>query len=664
MAELAALDRAAGVGAPDGVAASGAVMISAIGGAGGVGKTWLALTWAHRNLHRFPDGQLFVDLHGFSPTGRPISPAEALRGLLDALGVAPDHVPSGPDAQAALYRGLIAGRRMLVVLDNAATAEQVVPLLPGSPTCTVLVTGRTTLASLIDRYGARHLALDVLHHGEARDLLARRLDERRVAAELEVTDELIRLCGRHPLALAITARHAATRPGIPLAEFAAELRELGLQALDHDTDPAASLPAVLSWSLRQLTEQQRLVFALLGIIPGPDIDLSAAAALAGLSESRTRKALRVLEEHSLLDRYEGGRHRMHDLVRAYAATTAERVLPAGAGETALRRVVDFYLHTAHAADRLLNPHRQPLQPALPVDTPHRHELADDATALAWFDAEHINVIAAQRAAAEGGRYRTVADLAWALASFHERRGYLHDRVVAWQTVLDVCAHLPPAIRVRAHRHLGRAHTELGHHNTGIEHLGHALAQAEGSDDTTQQAHCHRELGRALGQAGDDRLALQYAVRALELFRTLDNPVGVANALNQAGWCAARLGEYDTARAHCRDALVLHRRHDHLSGTAATLDTLGYVEHRDGHHDRAVHHYEQALELRRELGNTYRCADTLDRLGHPLAALGDHRRARAVWEEALRLYRQQGRDDATRVQRQLDDLDGPLAKSPL
>ncbi|MEU4524607.1 BTAD domain-containing putative transcriptional regulator [Amycolatopsis sp. NPDC024027] len=233
-AELAEGPQPASTGSETGAGTT--VVISAIGGAGGIGKTWLALAWAHRHTEGFPDGQLFVDLHGFSPTQQPMAAAVAVRGFLDALGVDPDRIPTDLDAQAALYRSLVADRRMLIVLDNAATAEQVVPLLPGSPSCTVLVTCRTRLASLIDRHGARHLQLDVLTHDEARALLAARLGADRVAAEPGAVDELVALCGGYPLALSITARHAATRPDVPLTEIGAELRELGLEMLDHDTD--------------------------------------------------------------------------------------------------------------------------------------------------------------------------------------------------------------------------------------------------------------------------------------------------------------------------------------------------------------------------------------------------------------------------------------------
>ncbi|KOX19280.1 hypothetical protein ADK67_33905 [Saccharothrix sp. NRRL B-16348] len=670
VAELAELDGAPSAAAPAGrdTAAPGivsgapavgtAVMISAIGGTGGVGKTWLALAWAHRNLRRFPDGQLFVDLHGFSPTGMPAEPGDAVRGFLGALGVDPGGFPPDLDAQAALYRSLVAGRRMLIVLDNAATAEQVVPLLPGSPTCTVLVTGRTTLPSLIDRYGARHVQLDVLTQVEARALLAARLGDHRVDAEPDATDELIELCGRHPLALAITARHAATRPTLPLAEFAAELRDLGLEALDHDTDPAASLPTVLSWSLRHLTDDQRRVFALLAIAPGPDIGLSAATSLTGLPEAQTRQALRVLEDSSLLDRRPHGRYSMHDLVRAYAATTAHDNLPEPVRRAALERVVDFHLHTAHTADQLLNPHRPPIRLDPPTSGARPHPLPDLPAALTWMDTHHPHLLAAQRTAATHRRHHVVWDLAWTLHTFHTWRGHRQDELAVWQAAADATDHLPDlTTRTLAHRLLGRAHAEMGRHEQATEHLGRALTLAEQHHDPTQQAHTHRMLTRVWERRGDDRRALEHAHHALDLYRALDRPVWEAAALNNVGWHAARLGDYDTARLHCQIALTLHRRHHNAAAEAATLDSLGYIDHHTGHHHQAIHHYQLAVSLLRTLGNITETADTLDNLGHPHTALGQHPQARMAWREALELYRQQGREtDAERIQRQLDGLD--------
>ncbi|PSL55851.1 DNA-binding SARP family transcriptional activator [Saccharothrix carnea] len=635
------------------------VVISALAGAGGIGKTWLALHWAHRHTDRFPDGQLFVDLRGFSPEGEPMNPAVAVRGFLDALGVDPGRIPVDLDAQAALYRSLVAGKRMLVVLDNAATADQVAPLLPGTSTGTVLITGRTTLALLIDRHGARHLQLGILTHDEAHTLLARRIGDRRVAAEPVAARELVDLCGRYPLALSIMSRYVSTRPHVPLAEFAAELRELGVDMFDND-DPAVSLPAVLSWSLRGLTDEQRTAFALLGIAPGPDIDLPAAASLTGLPVARTRKVLRALEEHSLLERHPHDRYSMHDLIRAYATTTAHDDLPQPVRRAALDRVVDFYLHTAHTADHHLYPHRGTIQLDPPAVGAHPHPLPDHATALAWMDTHHAHLLAAQHTAAAHCRHQPVWHFAWLLGAFHQTRGHRHDDLAVWQAGLDAAAHLPdPAARIRAHRFLGRTYIGLGQHDEAIGHLRQALVLAEHHHDSSQRALTHHALARAWGQRGDDRQALNHARQALDDCRGLDQPAWEADALNTVGWYSARLGDYDTARDHCQAALILHRRHRHTHGEAYSLDSLGFIDHRTGHHHQAIRHYNQALSLRRTFGHTYEVVDSLDALGHPHAALGDHAQARAVWREALDLYRQQGRDtDAERVQRQLDDLDKP------
>ncbi|MFD0202928.1 MULTISPECIES: AfsR/SARP family transcriptional regulator [Saccharothrix] len=666
--ELAMLDRAAsedGDPRTDPGATTRTVVISAIGGAGGIGKTWLALTWAHRNLHRFPDGQLFVDLQGFSPAGRPIDPADALRGFLTALGVGPGALPADLAAKAALYRSLVTDKRMLVVLDNAAAMDQVVPLLPGGASCTVLVTSRTKLASLIDRHGAHHVPLDVLTPAEARALLAARLGDQRVDADRAVTEELIRLCGCYPLALSITARHAATRPRIPLTEIAAELRDQGMDMLDNDDDPTASLPMVLSWSLRGLTDHQRMVFALLAITPGPDVELPAAAALTGLTEAQTRKALLALENHSLLDRRPDNRYAMHDLVRAHAATTH---LPEPVRQVALERVVDFYLHTARAADHLLYPQRpSAVQPVPPTAGVRPRPLPDRPAALAWMDAHHPHLLAAQRTAAADHRHEAVWHLAWALSTFHMWRGHRHDDLTVWQAAVNAAEHLPDLTsRIHARWRLGHAHAELGRHEQAITYLHDALTLAEHHEDRIEQARIHHALAWTREQQGNHLEALTHARRALVLYRELDQPVWEADALNTVGWLAAHLGEHDTARDHCQAALVLHRRNQDADGEANTLDSLGYIDQHTGRHRQAIDHYQQAVTLYHTVGNTPKAAETLNKLGHSHAALGQRQQAQAAWQQALTLYRRLGRDtDAQRVQQQLADLthEPPTARPP-
>ncbi|NUT45824.1 MAG: transcriptional regulator, SARP family protein [Saccharothrix sp.] len=631
----------------------GTVVTSAICGAGGIGKTWLALTWAHRHLDRFPDGQLFVDLRAFSPDGRPTEPAVAVRGFLDALGVAPDRVPVDPEASAALYRSLVAGKRMLIVLDNAATADQVVPLLPGGDSCTVLVTSRHRLTGLVARHGARPLPLGGLTDDEAHALLVATLGPDRVAADVHATAELITLCGGFPLALGLVAARA--QPDLPLAGAVTELRESGLDALDAD-DPTASLPTVLSWSLRHLTDQQRTTFALLGIAPGPDIGLPAATSLTGLPERETRAALRALADASLVDPRPGNRYTMRDLVRAYAHTLADD-LPVHVRTAALERVVDFYLHTAHTAARLLDPHGPLIRPAPPAPGTRPHPLPDDPAAMAWLDVEHSQLLAAQRTAAACRRHHTVWHLAWTLVPFHQRRGHFRDDLAMWQAASDAAIHLPdPTARIQAYRFLGTAHSDLGWHEEAIEHLHQALLLAEHHHEPLYQASTHHALSWAWEQRGDDLRALEHARRALDLYRGLGNPARAARALNAVGWYAARLGDHATARENCRAALALFRHHQDPLGEADALDSLGLISHQTGDHRQALDHYHEALALYRALGHTYQVAETLDRLGHPHAALQQREQADAAWREARELYREQGREaDAERVRLQLDAL---------
>jgi tetratricopeptide (TPR) repeat protein len=641
----AALDSSVGPG--------GTMLISAVAGTGGMGKTWLALHWAYRHLDDFPDGQLFVDLRGFSPDGQPMAVGAALRGFLDALDAGAP-APVDVHAQAARYRGLVAGKRMLVVLDNAADTAQVVPLLPGSPTVSVLVTSRNRLAGLISGHGAQHLPVGVLSHGGSRALLEARIGAERIAAEPAAVDEILAFCGGFPLALSVIAGRAQMHAHLPLATLATELREAGLHAFDDD-DPAASLSAVLSWSYRALNDDQASAFGLLGIAPGPDISLRAAASLTGLPTSRVGAVLRGLTQSSLLGQDNLARYGMHDLVRRYAIDTAHTGHPETERMAASRRAVDFYLHTARAGDRLLYPHRLPIKLDPPAPGCCPHSPPDHAAAIAWFDAEHRCLLAAQRTAAAHGWQLAVWQLAWTLSSFHLRRGHLQDDVAAWQAGLAAADDLgDPGLRTVAHRCLGHAHARAGRYAAALDHLQQAFTLAKDNDDAYSQGHALWILAWTEKQRGDVRRALAHAAHALCLFRTLGNPAWEADALSGVGWYAAHVGDHDQARHHCDAALALHREHGNRNGEADTLDTLGYIAHHTGDHTRAIDDYQRALDLRRELGNTYEAANTLDQMGHPLVALGQYVRARTAWWKALELYQVQHRSaDVDRVRRQLE-----------
>lgn len=627
--------------------------IAAIGGTGGIGKTWLALNWAHQHLDRFPDGQLFVDLRGFSPDGPPMDPATAVRGFLDALGVDPARFPTDPHVQAARYRDLVAGKRMLIVLDNAATAEQVTPLLPGDTTCTVLVTSRNRLHGLAARHGAHPLPLGMLTDAESHALLAAILGADRVAIEDGAVRELIALCGGFPLPLGLIAARAQS--DLALDEAVSELREWGLDALDAD-DPAASLPAVLSWSLHHLTDEQRTAFALLGIAPGPDIGLPAATSLTGLPERETRVVLRALTDASLLDNNLGGRYAMHDLLRVYAATLAND-LPSPVVTAARERVVDFYLHTAHTADLLLFPHLQQIHLDRPTAGVRPLPLAERSAASAWLDAEHRHLLAAQLVATTDHRHAVVWQLASALTTFHLRSGYRHDNLTVWRSALNATVRLSdPTALAHSHRRIGRAYADLGRFEEADRHLFQALALAEHRDDTNQQAQAHGELSWAWHVRGDDQRALEHARCAFELHHALDHQAAKAHALNMVAWSSARLGEYGTASKHSQAALAMHRRQHDLFGEANIQDVLGWIAHQTGQHNQAIGHYRQALTLFRNLGHTTATADVLEHIGYPYSAVGQHDKARTVWREALEMYQKQGRrDDVTRLEQQLDEL---------
>ncbi len=634
-------------------AGDGPVVISTVAGGGGIGKTALAVHWAHRVADRFPDGQLYLNLRGFDPSGSPIVPGEAVRTLLDAFQVPADRIPSGLDAQAALYRSMIAGRRMLVLLDNARDSDQVRPLLPGTPGCLVLVTSRNQLTGLITGHGARHLSVDVLPPAEARALLSVRLGADRVAEEPEATDELLAHCGGLPLALSIVAGRVQTDPHVALSTVAADLREARLAALDDD-DPAVSLPTVLSWSYDALTPEQTRVLGLLAIAPGPDISLPAVANLAGLPGAKARAVLRGLRQVSLVDQDIAGRYRMHDLVRRYAADRAETQADR---ETALRGLVAFYLHTAHAGEQLIPPPRPPIELSLP-EPAEKRPLADEAAAMAWFTAEHSCLLATQQLAAAQGWHEAVWQVAWTLSRFHQRGSHHHDDVAVWETALQSAAHLDdPAVNAVVHRRLGHALTRTGRHAESFDHLEQAVTWAERASDRNEQAHVHQTLAVHWAQRGENERALVHSTAALDLFRQLDTPVWEAVALNGVGFLRARLGDYDEAREYCEASLALSARHDNREGEAEALDSLGYIAYRTGEHAEAVDRYQRALDIFRDLGDAYLTAYALRAIGDPLAALGRIDEARASWQQALELFEAQQRtEDADGVRALLDGLD--------
>ncbi|MDX3661472.1 BTAD domain-containing putative transcriptional regulator [Streptomyces sp. ID05-26A] len=621
-----------------------AVGVATIAGAGGMGKTWLALQWAHRNLHRFPDGQLFVDLRGFGPDERPMEPDVAIRGFLHALGVDAAAVPADPGARAAMFRGLAARRRMLVVADNAADASQVTPLLPGGDTCRVLVTSRNRLQGLVT---ARAVGLDVLADGDSGTLLTTRIGATRLSLEPLAAARLIDLCGGLPLALSIVGARVLTEPDLSLAAIARQLEELGLGALD--ADPSVSVPVVLSWSYRALTDRQRDLFTLLGIAPGEDIDPNAAASLANLSLEDARETLRALEQASLISLGAGFRARMHDLVRTYAAGRAEHARR----EKALRRLVDHHVHTAHANDRLIDPHRPLITLSAAAEGTHVTPAADKAGARAWFDAERGTRPAVQQAAAGLGWNDEVVLLARVSHAYHQQRGHLDDELAMWQTALDAAE--DPADLTLAHRIMGSSLGQFQRYDEAQHHLTEALKLAEQVGEALPLAAAHGTAAWLWANRSEYGRALEHAKAALPHYETTGNKMLIAMAHSNIGHCAAEVGDTGQGRLSAVTALELLHDLGDRHGEASALDTLAHVEHQSGNHEVAILHFEHAVELYRAEDDDYATANTLTRLGHTHLAAGQRQRAAEVWEQAIGLLEQQGRDEeADRLRERLVD----------
>jgi DNA-binding SARP family transcriptional activator len=658
--ELAAL---AALGNP---ASSGhAAVICVISGAAGVGKTALAVHWAHQAADRFPDGQLHVNLHGFAPDRRPVTPAEAMRGFLDALGVVPARIPTDFDAQAALYRALVTGRRILIVLDNARDADQVRPLLPASPAAVVLVTSRNQLTGLSVMDGAHIVPIDLLTSAEARQLLAVRIGAARIAVEPEAVRRIITASGRLPIALAIVAARAEANPQFTLVDVAREL-DLARGSLDafDGGDPSADVTAVFSWSYATLSPPAARLFGLIGLHPGPDLSAPAAASLAGLTAAQVRPLLAELTRINLITEHTAGRYTLHDLLRAYATHLARTTDPDQPPAAAVRRMLDHYLHSAYAADRQLDEGRDAItlpvaDPGVSVEHPrdHRH-------ALDWLRAEHRVLLATIDLAAAAGLDGHAWRLAWTLWTYLDWQGHWHEHVAVARTAVGAAARLAdPDARGLAHRQYARACTRLGRFDDAHAQYSRALALYVSVGDLAGQANTHNNIAILWERQGEPARGLDHARQAFELFRAAGHLIGQAKALNNTGWFQAQLGNYPLALDACREALDLHVELGNPYGQAGTLDSLGYIHHQTGDYPEALACYGRALSLHRELGDRYYEADSLARLGDTHAASRNPGEAGRVYQAALNILIELDHPDADQVKGKLDQLFATPAPAP-
>jgi tetratricopeptide (TPR) repeat protein len=615
--------------------ACGDVAVATIVGTAGVGKTALAVRWAHEAADRFPDGQLYVDLSGFGASMIPVAPADAVRRMLDALAVPSRQVPSDPVAQRDLYRSLVAGRRMLIVLDNARDAAQVRPLLPGGPGSMVVVTSRIQLTGLVAVEGAHPLPLDVLTLTEATDLLSSRLGLDRITAEPGAAGELAELCARLPLALAIVAARAGVHPKTSFAGVVQELRDSATRLDGFDVGEDLGVRAVLSWSYQGLPTAARRMFRLLGVHPGPDITVAATASLAGVGQDQARALLRQLAEAHLLTERTSGRFGFHDLLRAYSCERGLREDSDIERSAAVGRTLEHYLYSGYRAAIALRPGLDPIGLDQPAPGVVPESVADYEQAMAWFEAEHHVLTLVENLALSGGFDTHGWQLAVCLNDYLERRGYFRNLQAISRRALAAAERTDDRrAQALAHRIVGRSASVLGSHQEADHHFEQMLTLSQQFGDRVLQGHACLGLGVSGERQGKHDDGLDRYQQALSLYQSVGDRAWQALILNNVGWSQAHLGNYQQALESCQQAIELLREIGDKHTEALCWDSIGFAQHHLARPAEAISSYRQALALCRHFGDRIREAEILDHLADAYHADAQPQLATDAWRQSL------------------------------
>jgi tetratricopeptide (TPR) repeat protein len=602
----------------------------------GVGKTSLAVRAAHLLAPHYPDGQLFIDLHGHSERS-PTEPAAALATLLRQLGTPPGRIPTDPEERIERWRGALAGRRILLVLDNAATTAQIAPLLPAEAGALVLVTGRRRL---LDLTGVRTLSLDTLLPDEAVAILARIAGDR-VLAEPESAAEVAKRCGHLPLALRIAAARLAHRPHWRVRDLADRLADphqplTGLAAGDHTIADAFTL------SYHQLAPGTQRTFRLLGLHPGEDLDPHIAAALTGATLAEARQDLDELVDAHLLDEVNAQRYRLHDLVRTYASQLTDAANPDHDRDTAIRGLLDYYLHataaaTEHSESSLSRRNFRPGEPPRP-DLIKEHA----NWGIAWLDTERPNIVAAVRLAADLGLHRYAWMLPRAAWRYLYLRGYLSELLDTHHFALTAAEHLgDPDAAATIRNYLAIACLRVGNPADAVEHMRYVTTQRARSGDRVAEAISRRNLAVVYAEAGYHRDAAEEAERALLTARASGDIAALTSTLVKAGHIHLILGRYTTALRHSRRGLALAREAGDDFYRAIALDNTGTARARLGQYRPALRLLRAAAGLMQDTANRYTHAETLSHLGEVYRALGRLDDALDHHRQALEMMRQSG-----------------------
>ena len=615
------------------------VPLIVICGPAGVGKTALAVQWSHRVRETFPDGQLFVHLRAHGAAA-PVPAAEALGGFLRALAVDPATIPHATAERAALLRTLTDGRRLLILLDDAADAAQVRPLLPGTGRSVVLVTSRSAMSGLVTRDGAQRVPLSPMPEAEALALLARGVDPARLAAEPGAAAELTRRCGYLPLAVRILADRLSTRPQLSLRELAVQLGSgpAGLDVLAVPGDESSAVRTVFFWSYAALPERAARIFRLCGLPAGLEFGLDAVAALADVEAGEAARHLSALTDIHLVQETGAERFRLHDLLRAYARERAVAEEGAPQRAAAVGRLVSWYLHTADGAARLLIPQRRALQLPDPPAGCRPLALADQQAALAWFNLERANLVSTIIQAGNDGPHAECWQLAATASSYFMMAKHWAD----WRATSEAGLAAARALGDRAAEAwmlsvLGAMLGAAGRLDEAVERLEQALAIRHQIGDRPGQVATLLNLGVAYWQLGRLDQGVDRLRRALRASRQAGDRYGEAMALNNLAEAELTLGHLDAAERDVQAALSLFRADSNTFGAGMALDTLGQIHQARGRIGPALTSFEESLLTRQLSGDRHGEAVALHHLGGARLAAGDQAGAQQAWWQALDIF---------------------------
>jgi tetratricopeptide (TPR) repeat protein/transcriptional regulator with XRE-family HTH domain len=620
----------------------GTLIISAIGGMAGVGKTALAVHWAHQVAGRFPDGQLYVNLRGYDPD-QPMTAADALARFLRALGVPGEDIPLDEDERATRYRSRLAGKHMLIVLDNAGSAGQVRPLLPGTPTCVVVVTSRDALAGLVARDGATRLDLGLLPLDDAVGLL-RALIGARADADPGAAALLAEQCSRLPLALRVAAELAGARGGVPLVRLVDELAGLQqrLSLLDADGDRRTAIRAVFSWSCRHLDTFAVRAFRLAGLHPGPDFGPHAMAALTSATLEQSCRVLDLLARKHLVQQLTPGRYSMHDLLRAYARELAAAHDDEDGRHAALTQLLDYYLHSAAAAMGTLYPAESHRRPHIPPAATPAPPVTEPAAARAWLDAERANLVAVTAHAAGHGWPAHATWLAATLFRYLAVGSYCQEAIIIYTQARAAARQTGDhAAEANALNQAAGVYWQQSRYQQATDHLQQALALFQQVGDRRREAGTLSNLGVIRYAQGRYQEASTLHAQALDTFRQAGDLSGAMKCLVNLGNTEERQGRYQQAARHQDQSLAIAREIDDHTVECAALTNLGAVCMRQGDLQQAAGYLGQALAMCPETSDRYPRAEALIRTGDVLLRQGRPQEARDRTQEALALYREIG-----------------------